>query len=275
MQPGGHIYIYCAGYTHHGIYCGDGTAIHYSGEKLKGIISRTSVDFFADGKKIFVQDYGSCDSPDVVIARAESKLGESGYNLFDNNCEHFATWCKTGRKRSEQVTQNTSTAAGVTGNAAAVAGGIGVVSAAGAAAGLSGAGIMSGLATVGGVVGGGAVAGIGVLAAAPALITTAAMSQVFREDESLPAKENEARRVGQAVTTASAVAGTVGAAGAIATAGSVVGLSAAGITSGLAAVGATVGGGMVAGVAITAAAPAVAAAAVGLGAYQVWKWLSE
>jgi hypothetical protein len=101
------------------------------------------------------------------------------------------------------------------------------------------------------------------------------MSQVFREDESLPAKENEARRVGQAVTTASAVVGTVGTAGVIATAGSVAGLSAAGITSGLAAVGATVGGGMVMGVAITAAAPAVAAAAVGFGAYEVWKWLSE
>jgi hypothetical protein len=275
MQSGDHIYIYCVGYTHHGIYCGDDTAIHYTGEKLKGIISRTSIASFADGKKVFVQDYGSCDSPDVVIARAESKLGESGYNLFDNNCEHFATWCKTGRKRSEQVTQKTSKAAGASGSAAAVAGGIGVVSATGAAAGLSGAGIMSGLATVGGVVGGGAVAGVGVLAAAPALITTAAMSQVFREDESLPAKENEARRVGQAVTTASAVVGTVGTAGVIATAGSVAGLSAAGITSGLAAVGATVGGGMVMGVAITAAAPAVAAAAVGFGAYEVWKWLSE
>jgi NAD(P)-dependent dehydrogenase (short-subunit alcohol dehydrogenase family) len=68
---------------------------------------------------------------------------------------------------------------------------------------------MSGLATVGWNCGGGAVAGVGVLAAAPALITTAAMSQVFKEDESLPAQENEARRVGQPVTTATAVAGTV------------------------------------------------------------------
>jgi hypothetical protein len=274
MQPGDHIYIHCVGYTHHGIYCGDDTAIHYSGEKLKGIISQTSITSFASGKEVCVQKYGSCDSPDIVIARAKSKLGESGYNLFDNNCEHFATWCKTGRKRSEQVTQKKSQATGVGGSTAAVVGGIGVVSATGAA-GLSGAGIMSGLATVGGIVGGGAVAGVGVLAAAPALITTAAMSQVFKEDESLPAQENEARRVGQAVTTATAVAGTVGAAGAIATAGSVAGLSAAGITSGLAAIGGVVGGGMVMGVAITAAAPAAAAATVGFGAYSVWKWLSE
>jgi hypothetical protein len=48
--------------------------IHYSGEKLKGIISRTSIASFASGKEVFVQDYGSCDSPDIVIARAEEQV---------------------------------------------------------------------------------------------------------------------------------------------------------------------------------------------------------
>jgi hypothetical protein len=47
-----------------------------------------------------------------------------------------------------------------------------------------------------------------------------------------------------------------------------------GITSGLATVGSIVGGGMTAGVAITVAAPAVAAASVGFGAYTIWKWIS-
>ena len=32
-----------------------------------------------------------------------SRIGEQRYNLLFNNCEHFATWCKTGRHRSEQV----------------------------------------------------------------------------------------------------------------------------------------------------------------------------
>ena len=32
-----------------------------------------------------------------------SRIGEQRYNLLYNNCEHFATWCKTGRHRSEQV----------------------------------------------------------------------------------------------------------------------------------------------------------------------------
>ena len=34
-------------------------------------------------------------SKDEIIANAKEKLGESGYNLFLNNCEHFATWCMT------------------------------------------------------------------------------------------------------------------------------------------------------------------------------------
>jgi hypothetical protein len=114
-----------------------------------------------------------------------------------------------------------------------------------------------------------------VLGAAPAAITKVAMDQVLKDDENLPDDEREARAVGRTMTTVGAAAGTVGAVGAVAAAGSVAGLSAAGITSGLAAVGATVGGGMAAGVVITVAAPAAAAAAVGYGAYKLWKWISE
>ncbi|NEQ25214.1 MAG: hypothetical protein F6K28_40290, partial [Microcoleus sp. SIO2G3] len=43
--------------------------------------------------------------PDIVIARAESRLGETNYNLLTNNCEHFATWCKTGRNESKQLAE--------------------------------------------------------------------------------------------------------------------------------------------------------------------------
>jgi hypothetical protein len=134
---------------------------------------------------------------------------------------------------------------------------------------------MSGLATVGGVVGGGAVAGIGALGLAPAAITSYAMSKVLEDSEHLSSDEREARALGRTMTTVGAAAGTAGTVGAVAAAGSVAGLSAAGITSGLAAVGATVGGGMAAGVAVTVAAPAVAAAAIGYGAYKFWKWISE
>lgn len=59
--------------------------------------------------------------------------------------------------------------------------------------------------------------------------------------------------------------------GAVSAAGSVAGLGAAGITSGLAAVGSVVGGGMAAGLVVTAAAPL----AVGAAAYGLYKWLKD
>ncbi|AVH68453.1 lecithin retinol acyltransferase family protein [Nostoc sp. 'Peltigera membranacea cyanobiont' N6] len=275
MSKGDHIYVVCGAYTHHGIDCGDGRVIHYTKSSGSGIIARNSLSAFASGKPILARKYDKCDSPNVVMQRAEERLGEVAYDLLFNNCEHFATWCKTGIHKSEQVKNAGAVAGGASGSGAAVAGSLGVVSAAGAAAGLSGAGIMSGLATVGGVVGGGAVAGIGALGMAPAAITTLAMNKVLEDDEDFTSEEREARAVGRTMTTVGAAAGTAGAVSAVAAFGSVAGLSGAGITSGLAAIGSTVGLGMAGGVAITVAAPAVAAAAVGFSAYQIWKWISE
>ena len=45
----------------------------------------------------------TCLPADDVVARARSKLGEGGYDPFENNCEHFVTWCKTGTPSSEQI----------------------------------------------------------------------------------------------------------------------------------------------------------------------------
>lgn len=103
MAKGDHIYINCGAYTHHGIDCGDGTAIHYIGETLQGVISRTSIDSFTSEKQLFVRQYDIHDLSDIVIKRAESRLGEDKYDLIFNNCEHFAAWCKTGTHISEQV----------------------------------------------------------------------------------------------------------------------------------------------------------------------------
>jgi len=88
-------------YEHHGIDCGDGTVIHY--RKGTETVTRTSLAEFTDGRPIYIKNYNVCYIPDVVIRRAESRLGEQEYNLLSNNCEHFAMWCKTGISRSEQV----------------------------------------------------------------------------------------------------------------------------------------------------------------------------
>lgn len=90
-------------YQHYGIDCGDGTVIHY--RKPSEIIERTSLETFSRGNPIYVAQYSDGFSyiPDVVVARAESRLGEHKYNLLFNNCEHFANWCKTGISDSKQI----------------------------------------------------------------------------------------------------------------------------------------------------------------------------
>ncbi|MFZ3192316.1 MAG: lecithin retinol acyltransferase family protein [Moraxellaceae bacterium] len=43
-----------------------------------------------------------------IVQRARSKIGEKEYDLFLNNCEHFAFWCATDIKDSSQITSYTS-----------------------------------------------------------------------------------------------------------------------------------------------------------------------
>lgn len=89
-------------YEHHGIDCGDSTVIHYS-KTGAATISRTSREAFARGHRIYKKNQPTAFISDVVIARAESRLGERQYDLFFNNCEHFANWCKTGDNDCEQL----------------------------------------------------------------------------------------------------------------------------------------------------------------------------
>jgi hypothetical protein len=53
--------------------------------------------------------------PDKVIAEAEKRLKDDDYDLFGNNCEHFAILCNTGRKESIQVNRLKDTLAALTG----------------------------------------------------------------------------------------------------------------------------------------------------------------
>lgn len=109
MAKGDQIYVWrefaklSGVYEHHGIDCGDGNVIHY--RKPSEIIEKTSFDTFSKGNKVYICQYplGFCFVSDVVVNRAESRLGENKYNLLFNNCEHFATWCKTGISDSKQI----------------------------------------------------------------------------------------------------------------------------------------------------------------------------
>ena len=87
-------------FNHHGIDLGDGTVAHY----LEGReILRSSTDEFSQGQPLSVIKHADASPVRVTLQRAMSRIGEQNYNLLFNNCEHFATWCKTGRHRSGQI----------------------------------------------------------------------------------------------------------------------------------------------------------------------------
>ena len=123
------VYVKRKGYRHFGIYTGNEQVIHYHKEHhpllSDGIITETTLaEFMSDSDTLYVlngigptADTHLFDwiiqrvfdgeitsfSPQETIDRARSKLGEQGYSLLLNNCEHFAFWCKTGVAKSSQV----------------------------------------------------------------------------------------------------------------------------------------------------------------------------
>lgn len=100
-------------FKHYGIDCGDGTVIHYAeinNNKYRyHEIIQESLYSFASINDVFIfiaiydDNDGFCYSPEAVVERAESRLGEREYDLWKNNCEHFARWCKTGKSISYQT----------------------------------------------------------------------------------------------------------------------------------------------------------------------------
>jgi lecithin:retinol acyltransferase len=93
-------------YTHHGIYVGNGTVVHYAGFAYglrRGPVEQVSLERFARGRIVRIQPgYRRFDRLEVV-ERALSRVGESRYRLLTNNCEHFCAWALRDEWRSRQV----------------------------------------------------------------------------------------------------------------------------------------------------------------------------
>jgi hypothetical protein len=275
---GAHLISPRSAYAHHGIYVGSGSVIHYAGwanNRETGPVEETDLQTFTQGRGLRIAQHRNADSPQNILERARSRVGEQAYSVFANNCEHFCNWCVTGDHQSSQI--DMATGAG----AVSLASTVGLLSRAAVAVsgpvfGLSGAGVMSGLAAIGGVVGGGAVAGLAILGAAPAIATASLVnSTVLADPKGGDAQERQDRRAGRIASYAGAVAGTAGSVAAVSGMGSVAGLSASGITTGLAALGGAIGGGMGMGVAIATTAPVIAAAAVGYTTYKAAKAIAR
>jgi hypothetical protein len=93
-------------YMHHGIHLGGGDVAHYSGfsSSLKsGPIEVTDLEIFANGKSVWILQEKREYSGDEIANRARSRIGESQYKILSNNCEHFCSWCISGKSCSAQV----------------------------------------------------------------------------------------------------------------------------------------------------------------------------
>ncbi|AVH69993.1 lecithin retinol acyltransferase family protein [Nostoc sp. 'Lobaria pulmonaria (5183) cyanobiont'] len=252
MANGDHIYVslWTNGnpFTHHGIDCGDGTVIHYDGQR----ICLVSKNAFAEGKTIHIKEYGKCDADEIIVQRAKTRLREDKYCPASNNCEHFAFYCKTGKHKSDQVNKVAAVGGGVVAGGAISFGTKVAIKAAVETAKnsinpiskvLINVGIKQAPTVAGRVAGG--IAGVGGLVSGVA--TDLVVSKVLEDDENLSEHEREARKNGRDAGKIGAIAG--------------------GLAGGPAA--AMVGGG--AAIAVGVAAPAVLGIGVALGVYHFGK----
>ena len=105
---GAHLTSSRRGYSHHGVYVGRGLVVHYSGLSGRfwqcGPVEEVSLSRFAIGNVVRIVEHPKSPySPEEIVGRARSRLGENDYRLLTNNCEHFCNWCLCGVSRSAQV----------------------------------------------------------------------------------------------------------------------------------------------------------------------------
>jgi hypothetical protein len=114
-------------YMHHGIDVGDGTVVHARPDDFRnpfagGRVVRTPLEEFAAGRPVrTVIDPPARFAADAIVDRALAAVGREGYSPVVDNCEHFATWCATGRRASRQVDLLMARATGLVARAAAAA----------------------------------------------------------------------------------------------------------------------------------------------------------
>lgn len=102
-------------YYHHGIFIAADEVIHFTGDDddsvldwSKAHVIKTDLQKFLRGGTVEVKEYTDAELDDLypvegIVSYARTCLGDDGYNLIFNNCEHFANACTLGKYRSRQV----------------------------------------------------------------------------------------------------------------------------------------------------------------------------
>ncbi|MEO4052762.1 lecithin retinol acyltransferase family protein [Solibacillus sp. CAU 1738] len=112
---GNHIRVSRGLYTHHGVYISNNEVIHFTGQEddnvmdwSKNEVIQSTLERFLLNGKLEVKLYTDEELNDVypvdeIVQYARHCIGDQGYNLIFNNCEHFANVCTLGRFKSHQV----------------------------------------------------------------------------------------------------------------------------------------------------------------------------
>lgn len=98
-------------YYHYGIFVSDGEVIQFglpndpfrSADQIHVI--RTDITAFLQGGELEVmtpekQERKQMRTPEQIVTIARQRIGEGGYDILHNNCEHFASDCVFGQPQS-------------------------------------------------------------------------------------------------------------------------------------------------------------------------------
>lgn len=115
-QRGDMIRVGLNGLFHYGIYVSDDEVIQFGyppilrdKDKDNIVVVSTSIDVFSCGSFVEVgvldkKEKKEAFDKEVIIENARKRIGEGGYNILHNNCEHFVYECYFGKKYSSQET---------------------------------------------------------------------------------------------------------------------------------------------------------------------------
>ncbi len=101
---------------HYGVFVSDSEVIQFGKNPSLRLgladtdvfVCATDIDEFRDGGYPEFADLSFSEKlkrfkTDKIIENARSRIGEGGYNIIYNNCEHFAYECIFGKKYSSQA----------------------------------------------------------------------------------------------------------------------------------------------------------------------------
>ena len=111
LKPGDLIRVRAGSLWHYGVFVSEAEVIQFgpnprlqTGDRGDLRVMAVDIEAFAQGEIVEAAEPGRRRlPPEKTIALARSRLGEGGYSLLNNNCEHFATECVLGERRCDEA----------------------------------------------------------------------------------------------------------------------------------------------------------------------------